>query len=417
MRTLGFSSSVSTKQFYLLFALVLGFVAIADSIMGYMSPIYMTQIAGSTTGMGWILATSSMVGLTMDFLFAKLFPHKRSKFFIKLLFVCVFLFPLSFLLFHTVWAAVFAMAVWGIYFEAMVFANFKAIHESVAMSEHGWAWAIAGLLRNIAWSIGPFIASSLYTQNAKLPLVAAIVANAIGLFVAIFYLLLKKTTHISREPVEKELHTFAQQVAVWKVYSKTLWPLLLFNVFFYIIESAFFSVGPLLGEQLKTTGQAGSLFVSMYSIPGIIVSFFIVSLSKPWGKKRLSYIGGILAGLGLFALGFSELGVQVLLFGFIAAIGLGLQHPALLAVFEDYVVRSKQFGTDIVGLTAMSGSFAYIVGPILNGMMADRWGNQAVFGIWGTVMLLFSCCLFVIVKRKVHLPQAQVISLTVAPGS
>lgn len=399
----------NTRYLYLFFILVLAIVNTADATMGYIAPIYIEAIAGNSTEMGLILASSSTAGIICDFLFAKLFPNKRSGFFLTILFSLVFFFPLSFLLFRSVPAAIFGMVMWGIYFEGMVFANFHAVHERVHPSDHGWAWGTAAILRNVAWVIGPLLATFLLVIDDTLPLRVAIGIYAFALVVAGLYVWVssgkKHHEHQAQQIVNR---SFGTELVIWKKYGKVIWPLLGLNVLFFVIESAFFSVGPLLGEHLRMQHPLGGAFVSMYSIPGLIVGFLVMRLSKPFGKKRLAYSAGVLGGLGLMAVGMADSVGMILACSFIAAIGLCLLQPALAAVFEDFVARSGGTGNDLIGLIAMSGSFSYIIGPICNGILNDQFGEQAVFGIWGAILVLYSIALFFIVKRKIKLPQAQV---------
>ncbi len=358
--------------------------------------------------MGIVLASSSMAGILMDFCFAKFFPQKNSWFFLRVVFLFAFYFPLPFLLFHSVAAAVIGMIAWGIYFEAMVFANFHAIHESVSTSEHSWAWGTASIVRTFAWVIGPIVASTLYAYEQTLPLRAAIGAYvaALLLFGLLGWIGLYKKRH-TRVPVQQPSHSFATEFRIWQIYAKALWPLIGFTVLFFLIESAFFSIGPLFAEHLKTVHPLGGFFVSLYSVPGLFVGFLIAKLSRPYGKKKLAYAGAVLAGLGFILMGFAEGIWLILLLTLIASTGLCLWYPSISAVFEDYVARAKEFGTDLIGLTAMAGSFSYILGPILNGFLSDKIGHQKVFAFWGVIALGYALFLFVHVKRKVKLPQQQ----------
>lgn len=387
-------------------------ITIADSTMGYVVPLLLENLtSGNDALLGLILSTSSMAGIIVDFLFAKLFPKKNSWFFLRILFIFMFFFPLPFLLFRSVIASIFGMFAWGIYFEAMIFSNFHAIHEQVKESEHAWAWGISGILRNVGWVIGPLIASNLYDVDPIMPVRFAIFAYFAGLiFLGILALVAHKGKKAPRNESEFVMahRSFATEVSIWKTYGKVLWPLLLFTLLYFFIESAFFSIGPIYGEQLKGIHPWGGLFVSLYSVPGLFVGFLLSILSKPFGKKRLSFIGGIIAGLGFIAMGFTQSIPVILFLTFMAAIGMCVWQPALDAVFQDYVGRAKSFGNDLIGLTAMAGSLSYIVGPIVNGLLSEYIGEQNVFVFWGVVALLYSTLLFFIVKRKVHLPQTEV---------
>ncbi len=398
-----------TKRIYLLFALMLGCIGVADSMMGYVAPVFIEEMVGSATVMGIVLSTSSMIGICMDFFFAKFFPSKKSSFFLFLLFSMVFFFPLSFLLSRSPWGALIGMAVWGVYFEALVFSNFHAIHETVRPEDHSWAWGMTSVVRGISWSIGPLLASTLLGSGERVPLYFSLVIYALAVGVGSLFILAQKTSTEHRKVVfhETASRSFGEEIGLWKTYARTLWPLLILNMLFYVIESAFFSVGPLLGEHLKSIHPLGGLFVSIYSVPGIFLGFFVGGLAKPFGKKRLSYLAGGIAGVGLMSIMFASNPFAILWWVFFASVGLGLLHPALSAVFEDFVARSKEFGTDLVGLAAMSGSFAYIIGPLINGFLTDVVGEKAVFGIWGAVIFFYSILLWKLVHRKVRLPQAE----------
>lgn len=402
------------KQTYLLFCVALAFLSLADSMMGYVAPLLIERLTnGNDTWMGVILASSSMMGICMDFLFAKLFPHKNSWFFLRLLFLFAFYFPLPFLLFHSLPAAVIGMLAWGVYFEAMVFANFHAIHESVPPSEHSWAWGTSSIMRTFSWVVGPILASTLYSVQMILPVRVAIGAYAISLSLfALLGWLGAYRRKESTEAVRRIPHTFGQEFAIWKVYGKVLWPLLAFTMLYFFIESAFFSIGPLFAEHLKAINPLGAFFVSLYSIPGLFVGFLITRLSKPYGKKRLAFSGALIAGIGFLLMGFSTGVGLILALTFFASMGLCIWYPAISAVFQDYVARAKEFGNDLIGLTAMAGSFSYIVGPILNGFLSDTIGHQGVFAFWGIISLLYALFLFFHVKRKIRLPSSEAAVVT-----
>jgi MFS family permease len=403
---------ISGKNIFILFSLMIAAITIADSTMGYVAPLLIEQLtSGHDAILGVILATSSMAGIVMDFSFARMFPKKDSWFFLRILFIFMFFFPLPFLLFRSVIASIFGMIAWGIYFEAMIFANFHAIHEQVKVSEHAWAWGISGILRTVGWVVGPLIASVLWDVGPTMPVRFAIFSYAAGIILfALLALVLHKAKKVSRDESEFVMahRSFGTEISIWKTYGKTLWPLLVFTLLYFFIESAFFSIGPIFGEQLKGIHPLGGAFVSIYSVPGLFVGFLLTMLSKPFGKKRLSFIGGIIAGVGFIAMGLTHSIFLILGLTLVAAIGMCVWQPALDAVYQDYVGRAKGFGNDLIGLTAMAGSLSYILGPIMNGVLSENIGEQNVFMFWGIVALIYSTLLFFIVKRKIHLPQAEV---------
>lgn len=392
---------------------LLFFVYLADAVMSYLVPVVIESVVGSTLVMGLVLSTSSMVGLLIDFIFAKHFPDKTSLFFLKILFVSALAFPLSLMISTHPLMLFFAMAVWGIYFEAMMFANYHMIDELVHHHHHAWAWGMLTVVHNIAYVIGPIVASATASRRPSLSLVLALVFFVIAIYGAVLLRIHQRTKVVQKDAPDHRIlpRTFRTEISVWWTFQKVLWPLLLLLMLAYVIESAFFSIGPLFAEQLKDVHVWGGMFVSLYSVPGLLIGLLLGWLARPFGKKRLAYIGGCVAGVGLLGIAISH-HIWLLFFSTItAATGMSIVIPSLLAVFEDYVSRSKNFGNDLIGLTTMSGSIGYIIGPLANGVIGELIPVQSVFGVWGVMILAYSLLLFVIVKRKVRIPQQQLVEI------
>lgn len=394
---------------FFMYAAMLFFVIIGDGVMSYMVPVIMDNALGSATLMGVILATSSMFGMFFDFFFSKSFPTKKSLFFSKIMLAAVVLFPLSFFLFRSIPTFVFAMFIWGLYYEAMVFSNFHAVHEYVNPAQHLWAWGALVMVKDVAWVIGPFLAATLDGSAPQRPLFAALAAYGVGimLFFVRFIFIRSKATEVSGHRVE-EKHSLREEIGIWRTYGKAIWPLLLLMLLFFLIDASFFSIGPVFAEFLHSKHPLGNLFVTMYTVPTAIFILATGIMAKRFGKKRSAFLSGVFAGLGLIIMSRTSSVMGILISTFIASIGLGVLYPELMACFEDYVSRAKKYGNDIVGLTAIMGSIGYVVGPIVNGFLSDRIGAQNVFGMWGAVLAVFSLCAFVIVRRKIRLPQSAV---------
>lgn len=390
---------------------MLFFIILADGIMSYQVPVLMDRTLHSATLMGVILATSSMAGMVVDFLFAKSFGNKRSAFFTKIVLSSAFLFPISLLIYLTIPSFIFAMLVWGVYYEGIVFSNYHAVHEYMHPSEHLWGWGVLSIVKNLGWVIGPLLASMLDGVNQMHPVYFALGFYLFGS--ALFGLraiVAKRFKHLRPivpvTPDDEVSHPFKIELKIWRVYAKVLWPMLIGMFVFFLIDSTFFSIGPVFGEEVAKLHPYGGLFISMYTVPTVICAFLGTFMAKRWGKKRSAFLSGIWAGVWLLVMsvvGFNPL--LILSTTWIASVGLAVFYPSLTAVFEDYVARSGKLGNDIVGMTAIMGSFGYVVGPMLNGFLADTIGAQHVFGVWGVVLLVSSLFSLVYVKRKIRLPQ------------
>ncbi|HSW90093.1 MAG TPA: MFS transporter [Patescibacteria group bacterium] len=401
---------------FLLYALMMLAVFTGDAIMSYLSPVLLSSWLGSTTKMGFVFATSSLAGMSMDFFFAKAFGNRGVRFFLRIVMLLGLPFPLSLLVSHQLPSILFAMVVWGIYFEAMVFANYHAVHSIVTKEHFAWAWGILALFRNLSLVIGPALAGFLLqsAERPNEPLFVAATLYGIGI---LFFIVLRMTSHLGKyhplTPEEAKPRSIKEELRLWLTLEKTLWPLLGLMLLFYFVDCAFFSVGPLFSEHLKMRSEVGVLFMSMYSVPGLFIGFFTAKLAKPFGKKRIAYVGGIIGGIGLVLIRTVTAVLPILAIVFIASIGLAILWPELTATFEDFIARTGRFRGDLIGLTAIFGSIPYVIGPIVNGFLNDRIGEQNVFAFWGALLVVYSGALFFIVKRKVRLPEQQLVEVAV----
>ena len=389
------------------------FFTLGDATMSFAAPVLMQHMLGATT-MGIILSTSSMVGTITDFSFARLFGEKKPRFFLRIMLSLALLFPIGFLFFHSIPSFLFGMFVWGIYFEALVFSTYHTIHETVQPKDHIWAWGILSTMRNVAWVVGPLIATYLDSLNPKYPYFFAIFGFSVAIFLFLFTRgkksKLPAKTVASRKK-KSSAHGFIQEFKIWMVCAKAFWPLMFMQFMFEIIDSTFFSIGPTYAEELQSKSHLGGLFLTMYTLPSLIFGVLTGVLARPFGKKRAAFISGIVAGAGLIAMSRVHSVELILITTFFASVGMAVIYPEVAAVFEDFVCRGNKIGNDIVGLTAIMASCSYVIGPILNGYLYDHIGAQAVFGLWGTIILIFSIFALFTVKRKIHVPQTEVTHL------
>lgn len=386
------------------------FIYLGDGVMSYFAPVVMEETLGGTTKMGLIMAISSVAGLITDVLFAQFFPSKKTLFFQRTLLGLAFFFPLSFFISLNPIVFVMAMVWWGISYEAMMFTTYHAIHESVSRAHHAWAWGIVSIIHNIALAAGPLIATVSYDRHQLLPAAIAILFQGTAVALYFSYLFIFKFKNTLDVPVGMEVEaeharTLPQQLKIWQLLDRKLWPLLGFFTLYYLLDSAIYAVGPIYAEKLKLIHPWGGAFVSLYAVPGIFVAVLVPWLSRPFGKKRLAYGMGLIAGVCLLAMSMMSGVLGILGSLLLAASALAIFHPAMTAVFEDYVARAEIVANDLISLTSITSSIAYVIGPIINGYLAERLGEQMIYGLWGGSLLIASLLLLAFFPRKVRLPQ------------
>lgn len=385
---------------------MLFFFRLADSLMSYVAPVIMERELGSVAMMGIVMSTSSIAGIITDITFAKFFVNKRAKFYYKMMMVSAFLFPLSMIIFHNLSGFVVGMLVWGFYYEALGFGNYLFIDETVSKNDHAWAWGIVAFVVNIAFIIGPLLGSFLVDRGLNIPFYITFLLYFMSLVILILVIVSIqrwRPAHSAEE--DREQHSFHQKIQIWKLYFSRMGHLLVLYMIFYFIDASFFSIGPIFAESLKEIHPFGGLFVSLYSLPGLLGGLLVIRLALTYSKKRIAFAGGIIAGLGLLLMSAVHNVSFILLMTGFASIGMSLMYPSLGAVMENLVGRSHQFAKDLIALTSVAGSIGYIIAPALNGFLAEKFSPQLVFSLWGMLMFVYSCFLFLTVRGKTRLPQ------------
>ena len=395
------------------FSLVMFFITMGDSIMSYVSPIYFEEVLHNSTQMGLLIASSSLFGFVADLIISKLFPNKRYSFFLIWTIFLAILFPLSYaFLSPTITVLIFGMAVWGIYYEFLEFSNFHFIHEHQNPSDHSKSFGTLQSIRSIAWIVAPLVSSMLLMEGYRTSFMAAIGFFVVGLIAFVmFNASLPKKKHQTIEKVVKR--NIWQEFVIWKILLRKIWPVWLFTIVIYLIDATFWTSGAILSEELKHVHTYGSWLLPLYVLPFLFAGMITKKLGDAFGKKRVAFTSGSLAGLLLVAGGMVENISALLIIVLVSSIFTAIAIPEIMATSEDYVGRLKFFSNDMVGLERSAVSIAYVIGPALAGYLGGLVGHQLVFSFMGGVLFLTSLLALYASPRKIHLPQKELTSVMI----
>lgn len=396
-----------------LFAVVIFSFFASDSIITYLVPVVLTQHYGSALRMGMMLSSSSVIGVIFDVYISRYFIDKSAFFFIKwalisallIPFVLVFL-PQSTLTFFAV------MAIWGGYYEMMVFSEFRFIKTYMKRTQHVIGWSLVEVMYALGTMIGPFLAALLLERSEILTLSTSVVFLFIA-SIAVFVLKkgLPNVAKVSRvQELGKQAHG-ENQLRIWRILLKKLWPLLVFYFALIYVSTTFWSVGVLMVEELKVSHTLGLFILPAFTAPSMIFPFIAEKLSHIWGKKRMAFISAGIGGVALFAGSYTGSVEFLLLTILVSSSCLAIAYPEFNAAFEDYMARLELFGLDVVGIQRVVVSLAFIIGPILSGFLAGILGNQATVGLSGLILAVTSIFTFIVVPRKVRMPQKELHSI------
>lgn len=376
--------------------------------MSYTAPVLIDNNVNNTFVLGLILGFSSIIGFGADLLFSKWFHGKSFSFFLKGAMAASFLFPLVFLFLpQWVFFYLIAMIIWGIYYELINFSNYHFINTFMSRNFHAASWGFYDTVRALAYITGPTIASIMISSGYTRPLITSLIF--ITTSIILFWLFLKWARFSKSEHNKYTLNkvTIKQEVHIWKILFKKIWPVYLFMFTLNIMESSFWSVGTVLSEKLKSQHPMGGFLLTAFTLPALAKIFFTDKAAKRLGTKKAAFLSGILGGFFFMLSGFAPNIPLFIGVVFISSLLLTLALPEISAAFEDFVSRLDIFGNDIIGLQNSSISLAYVIGPILSGAIAYYVGDKWTFSIIGAILFVVSVFSYLIVPKRIRMPMAQ----------
>lgn len=401
-------SSNQTSLFY--YSVIVLFVYLADSIMSYVTPGFLEEGLSSTALMGIVFATSSLVGFIVDFLLGEIFPNKNYKFFLKWSIILAIGFPVSYLVFPSnILTFLLGLAIWGVYFELISFSNSRFIIERTNNHNHETAWGIMFFFRAASLTFGPVLAALLLDISYNAAFITAIVFIIIS---GILYLFEKGKGTEKNEKEDVVNINLKKEIKIWNLFSRKLWPLLIFCFGIVVIDASFWSIGTIFAEELHTTyGGIPGLLIVLYSLPMFFTGFFAKKFASPYGKKRAGFLTALVGSIFLILAGLSNSYLLICIFTFLSACFFSISFTEIKGAFADYGTRIQKTSNSLIGLEAGMYSLAYVLGPILSGILADQFGIGITFSILGIGMILIIFLCLLVVPRKIKLPQNELESI------
>jgi len=197
------------------------------------------------------------------------------------------------------------------------------------------------------------------------------------------------------------------EIKVWKTLTKVLWHLVLFLFMVTFIDSAFWTLGPIISESFKKQGVQGELLLFFYMVPSVLIPPLTRRFQNKYSKKKISFITSLIACIflalsGLTSNAYLFLGL-ILIYSVISA----LISPLLNGVFSDYVGRLKETANNLIAFEGFIMDLSYICAPIIAGYISDRTSPQQTFFYIGFIGVIVSILMLFVVPRKIHMPQQQ----------
>ena len=402
------------------FAVPIAIFHLVDALMSYTFPIIVEESVFSNFTLGLIMGFSSFVGFFCDISFPQLLRNLTWK--SKLIFgiIVSFLFPLLTaigryysLIDNSILTILFflaASASWGVYFELVSFSKREFVVKEDKLHQYSKDWGVMYMISEIAVIFGPVIGGLLIKLSIFHSALITFLMQFIGLCLAVVIVatLDKKEKLKVDSSVIYKFNLFSE-MKYWLHLLKKLNTLIVASIALVFVESAFWTIGGLLGLELfGKQSYIDWIVILVYSIPIIIGGIIVSKLGIKTGKKRLYLASMLVGGIFLAALLFTKDKYSVLLVVFLSSLSLSFAWPLNEAVFSDLLERLNGSKQHLIGLNLSTGSLAYIIGPIIIGYLSDKFGYLATLGIVGIIVSFVAFILMLTTPNKLRLPQKDI---------
>jgi MFS family permease len=398
------------NRLFLSVSFLLFFWTLYDGLISYLTPILISQYGFSTTKVGLIIATSSVAGAIFDFVLTKLLRHTNYlRLFLILMVICLS-YPLLLWSSRSFLPLVFAMAVWGLYYDLLSFAVFDFTSQTSAKDEHCQNTGIITVFKSLGYLLAPILAGLIVTDTISFtPFAFAYLFLIISLLFYFFAFLSAPHHHQSPpSPLSHKRVNLLVELHLWRTLGKILFPVLVFNTLLYLYDATFWTIGPLFSTSFESFRDFGGLFMTLYTLPALFVGWLVEPLTQRFGKKRIAYTFFILGSVFLFAMGFLASPWPILALNFISAIFTSISYVAIKGAYVDYISETQNYQKEIEGLSDFTTNLGYVLGPALAGIIADWVGTGRTFSYLATLNILVVIILFFLTPKSIHIPKSSI---------
>jgi MFS family permease len=196
------------------------------------------------------------------------------------------------------------------------------------------------------------------------------------------------------------------EVKIWSKIGKILLPVLFLTFFLNFFDAFFWTIGPLVAESLAGVHRFAGLFMVAYTLPALLVGWFVGVFTRRFGKKHTAFMSLFVGSLLLSLLFFIKNPIIMMVEIFVSSLFMAMSWPAINGTYADYISETVQYEKEIEGLEDFYTNLGYIFGPIISGFVADRLGNINAFVLLGLAGILISITLLLFTPKKIVLKKA-----------
>jgi len=387
-------------------SLMVFFWTIFDGIISYFTPIVITDAGISETLMGVIIGSSSIAGMFFDFLLCRILKNTHYRRLYLGVFAISLVYPLILWQSKSIILYFIAMALWGLYYDLFNIGGFDFVGRNTKKSEHTSSCGVMSVFRSLGYLIAPLIAAFLAGKFMIVqPYIAAWVFLGISLM---FFIILMLVSHEKKAAKNKEAKATCEkpsnlfrELHLWKKIGVVILPVLVLTFILNIIDSFFWTIGPLISESLPGMGQFGGLFIVAYQLPPLLVGWFVGNFTAKVGKKKTAFISLLLGSLVFCSFAFIHSPFVLIAVTFLAAFFIGLAWPSLNGAYADYISEAPKVEKEIETIEDTFTNLGYFIGPILAGFAGEHLGHMRTFSLMGIVGVILALILLKVTPKSI----------------
>lgn len=384
---------------------VIFFWGIFDTIVSYISPIVLNSNGYSIFAVGCLIGTSSIWGAGLDFILSKYSKKKSYLFYFKYLFITCAIVPIFFYFGEKIAAFLVVMALWGLYYDLYNFGIFEFIGHTVEKEANVSSFGLVSIMRSLAMAITPIILGFVLVDKFNVQTMWLMYACiAIGVLVFITHSMSYKP-NVASEP---ELHTpkkrisLLEELKLWFKVEKFIHPVLILITFLNIIDAFFWTLGPLISENLKPIHPLGGLFLTAYIVPSLFIGPLAATISRKFGKKKTAFYSLMISSFLLLCIFVVKNPLWLITIVFFASLFNSIAWPSIKGAIADYIQETPRGVSELEGLQDFSTNIGYVIGPILAGLTATYFNRINAFGVIGIVGIILSIILIHSTPKKIR---------------
>ncbi|WP_343900621.1 MFS transporter, partial [Arthrobacter rhombi] len=144
---------------------------------------------------------------------------------------------------------------------------------------------------------------------------------------------------------------------------------------------------PLFAAQAFTNGAAvAGLSLGLFAIGNAVSLTVAGRVTDRHGRRMPVLVGLSIGSVAMAGIGLTDHEVLFIVLSIIAGAGIGFMNPAQQAAVADVIGREHNGGKVMAGFQMATDAGA-ILGPVVAGLIADRWGFGWAFAITGLIGL------------------------------